>query len=65
MLIGHGQVLRSPDGVTWSPTAEPSFDGWTVRDVKTLADGRLFAAGDAGYPQSVMTTWTGTAGPLP
>jgi hypothetical protein len=63
MLIGHGQVLRSPDGVTWTSTPEPTFDGWSVRDVMTLADGRLFAAGDVF--SSAMATWTGTAEPTP
>ena len=63
MLIGHGQVLRSPDGVTWTPTAEATLDGWSVRDVMTLADGRLFAAGDVF--SSAMATWTGTAEPVP
>ena len=69
LLIGHGQVLRSPDGVTWTATGEPSFTGWTVRDVMQLADGRLFAAGDAGDAfgpaGSAMATWTGTGAPAP
>jgi hypothetical protein len=61
MLIGHGQVLRSSDGVGWTATAEAAFEGWTVRDVMTLADGRLFAAGDAfiGQTGSAMATWIG------
>jgi hypothetical protein len=69
MLIGGGQVLRSADAVTWTATDEPSFHGWTVRDVMKLADGRLFAAGDAGgafSPSgSAMATWTGTVSPAP
>jgi hypothetical protein len=63
MLIGHGQVLRSPDGVTWTAAPESTFDGWSIRDVRTLADGRLFAAGDVF--SSAMATWTGTAEPAP
>ena len=65
LLVGHGTVLRSPDGVTWTATAAKPLDGWDVRDVMTLDDGRLFAAGDFGYPESSMATWTGTADPLP
>ena len=66
LLIGGGQELRSADGVTWTPSTAKTFSGWTVRnDIITLADGRLFTAGDAGYPQSVMATWTGAAAPLP
>jgi hypothetical protein len=65
LLIGRGKVLRSPDGVTWIPTDEKDFAGWTVRDVMTLEDGRLFAAGDAFQGMgSAMATWTGTAEPL-
>ena len=45
LLIGHGQVLRSPDGITWTPSDESSFEGWDVRDLMTLNDGRLFADG--------------------
>ena len=47
LVIGHGQVLRSADGATWASTDEPSFEGWVVRDLITLADGRLVAVGDA------------------
>ncbi len=67
LVIGHGQVLRSADGVTWTPTDEESFGGWQVRDVTTLTDGRLFAAGDAftGQVGSALATWTGTAEPAP
>jgi hypothetical protein len=67
LVIGHGQVVRSSDGVTWTPTDQKSFDGWLVRDVMTLADGRLFAAGDAfvGQVESALATWTGTAEPAP
>jgi hypothetical protein len=65
MVIGHGQVVRSPDGTTFTPSREPSFDGWQVRDVMTLADGRQFAAGDAfiGQVDSALATWTGVAEP--
>lgn len=65
LVIGHGQVMRSSDGVTWTPAKVKSFDGWLVRDVMTLADGRLFAAGDAfvGQVESALATWTGTAAP--
>ena len=67
LLIGHSQVLRSPDGVTWTPTKAKAFDGYTVRDVVTLADGRLLAAGDYFSPMGGggMATWIGTAEPLP
>jgi len=65
--IGHGQVLRSSDGVTWTATPEQSFEGWLVRDVMTLADQRLFAAGDAfvGDVESALAVWTGTADVTP
>lgn len=66
LVIGHGQVLRSPDAVTWTSTDEPSFQGWSVRDLMTLADGRLFAAGDAQDPTgSSMAMWVGEAAPAP
>ena len=66
LVIGHGQVLRSPDGVTWTPTDEPAFAGWSVRDLMTLADGRLFAAGDAPTQTgSSMAVWTGEAAVAP
>ena len=66
LLIGRGKVLRSPDGLTWTPTNEETFGSYTARDVMTLSDGRLFAAGDAYQGgQSAMATWTGTAEPLP
>jgi hypothetical protein len=65
LVIGHGQVVRSSDGVNWTPTDEESFNGWQVRDVMTLTDGRLFAAGDAfiGQIESALATWTGVAEP--
>ncbi len=67
LVIGDGRVLRSPDGITWTPTDEPSFHGWAVRDLMTLADGRLFAAGDAavGQADSALAVWTGEAAPVP
>jgi len=63
LLIGHGQVLRSSDGLTWSVTDEPAFKDWVARDLIPLADGRLFAAGDEfqGSVGSAMAVWTGTA----
>lgn len=65
LLISRGQVVRSPDGVTWNPTPTGAFDDWSVRDITTLADGRLLAAGDAyGDIGSSMATWIGTAEPL-
>ena len=67
LVIGHGQVVRSSDGVTWTPTDEESFSDWQVRDVMTLTDGRLFAAGDGfvGQTGSALATWIGTAEPAP
>ena len=65
LLIGHGQVLRSPDGITWTPSDESSFEGWDVRDLMTLDDGRLFADGDAFSGMgSSMAVWIGEADPL-
>lgn len=63
LLIGHGQVLRSSDGLSWNQDAEPAFKDWVPRDLITLADGRLFAAGDEfqGSVGSAMAIWTGTA----
>ncbi len=54
-------------GSTWTPTDEPSFRGWAARDLMTLADGRLFAAGDAalGQGDSAMAVWIGEAAPVP
>jgi len=65
LLIGHGQVLRSPDGITWTPSGESSFEGWSVRDLMTLTDGRLFADGDAfSGTGSSMAVWIGEAAPV-
>jgi hypothetical protein len=60
MLVGDGHLWRSLDGRSWIASNEPSFDGWTVRDVITLADGRLFAAGDtiSANGHSEMAVWT-------
>ena len=63
LLIGHGQVIRSRDAATWTALSEPTFDGWSVRDVIPLADGRLFAAGDVFG--SAMATWTGSVSSTP
>lgn len=67
LLIGGGSVLRSPDGVIWVSTPEAVFDGWAARDLITLADGRLFVAGDAyiGQTGSAMATFIGEVQPLP
>ena len=67
LLIGPGQVFRSPDGVTWNATKTKAFDGYTVEDAITMADGRLLAAGDYFDPVGGggMATWVGTADPLP
>jgi hypothetical protein len=66
LVIGHGQVLRSPDGVSWTPIDEPSFEGWSLRDVMTLGDGRLFADGDSfSSTGSSMAVWIGEADPVP
>jgi hypothetical protein len=67
LLIGGDATLRSPDGATWAASPEPAFEGWTPRDMTTIADGRLFAAGDAylGQTGSAMATFIGEAQPLP
>jgi hypothetical protein len=65
LLIGHGQVLRSPDGITWTPSDESTFEGWDVRDLMTLNDGRFFADGDAFSGMgSSMAVWIGEADPV-
>jgi hypothetical protein len=58
LLIGDGRVITSPDATSWSTSPEPAFDGWPVRAVMRISDGRLFAAGYVFG--SAMATWTGT-----
>ena len=65
MLIGRGQVMRSPDGITWTVSDEPCVQGLdgAGRD-DTWRTGASSRPGTPAMPfspsGSAMATWTGT-----